>query len=471
MARRRHDEVVVPALTRAVVERRVVRVGAIGAGQVLPTDVARAVEELAHGARRIIRTVERRQRRAVGTVADVHPRVRRIESRRRELGAADARRGTRVEDLIPVRAAIRRAEDPRAESRRVDGARGVRVDFYVVYAAARTEARYDRAPWQKRVEADGCWVSDQREVRAAVGRLPDADRGEVRVQRERAARRYRDTADTPRGADVDRAAVDDDRADRAGVERRPAVGTDGGRRAAARLAGNTCARSEMGPSVAAVRRLVDAEAGLGVTGGVWLARSDVEGIAGGIARVERHRADRVRGEAAGDESPVRRGRKAVVGTPDAAAGSADVDAALRLTTVRRNRKRARAAGRRVVVAAERQDRREVGDAGPDQCPAAGIVLAYGQTLCFDVCPRLLGIQRVLDGHLGRGIGAVQVILLRRPEDVHLLGITRRNVVTVPTIAGLSAGSSQRLGAQLRGEGGCRASARRAVAGRQHVGCY
>src|SRR5437870_12242709 len=53
MARRRHDEVVVPALTRAVVERRVVRVGAIGAGQVLPTDVARAVEELAHGARRI----------------------------------------------------------------------------------------------------------------------------------------------------------------------------------------------------------------------------------------------------------------------------------------------------------------------------------------------------------------------------------------------------------------------------------
>src|SRR6266550_4006697 len=77
----------------------------------------------------------------------------------------------------------------------------------------------------------------------------------------------------------------------------------------------------------------------------------------------------------------------------------------------------------------------------------------------------------LDGHLGRGIGAVQVILLRRPEDVHLLGITRRNVVTVPTIAGLSAGSSQRLGAQLRGEGGCRASARRAVAGRQHVGCY
>ena len=123
------------------------------------------------------------------------------------------------------------------------------------------------------------------------------------------------------------------------------------------------------------------------------------------------------------------------------------------------------------MAAERQDRREVGDAGPDQCPAAGIVLAYGQTLCFDVCPRLLGIQRVLDGHLGRGIGAVQVILLRRPEDVHLLGITRRNVVTVPTIAGLSAGSSQRLGAQLRGEGGCRASARRAVAGRQHAGCY
>ena len=88
MARRRHDEVVVDALSRAEVERRVVRVGPIGAGQVLPADVARAVEELVHGARRIIGTVERRQRRAVGTVADVHPRVRRIESRRRELSAA-----------------------------------------------------------------------------------------------------------------------------------------------------------------------------------------------------------------------------------------------------------------------------------------------------------------------------------------------------------------------------------------------
>ena len=227
----------------------------------------------------------------------------------------------------------------------------------------------------------------------------------------------------------------------------------------------------MGPIVAAVRRLVDAEAGLGVTGAVWLACSDVEGIARGIAWVECHRADRVRAEAAGDESPVRRGRKAVVGSPDAAAGSADVDAALRLTTVRRNRKRGRAAGRRIVVAAERQDRREVGDARPDQCPVAGSVLAFGQTLCFDVCPRLLGIQRVLDGHLGRGICAVQVILLRCPEDVHLLGITRRNVVTVPTIAGLSAGSGQHLGAQLRGEGGCRASAGRAVAGRQHGGCH
>src|SRR5437870_12038466 len=232
-------------------------------------------------------------------------------------------------------------------------------------------------PGRSGVEADGCWVSDQREVRAAVGRLPDADRGEVRVERERAARRHRDTADAPRGADVDRTAVDDDRADRAAVERRPTVGTDGGRRAAASLAGNTCAGSEMGPSVAAVRRLVDAEAGLGVTGAVWLARSDVEGIARGIARVERHRADRVRREAAGDENPLRRGRQAVVSPPDPAAGSADVDAAVCLTTVRRNCKRARAAGRRVVVAAERQERREVGDAGPDQCPAAGSVLAFG----------------------------------------------------------------------------------------------
>src|SRR5207245_8030636 len=135
--------------------------------------------------------------------------------------------------------------------------------------------------------------------------------------------------------------------------RRPTVGTDGGRRAAARLAGNTCARSEMGPTVAAVRRLVDAEAGLGVTRGVWLARADVERIARGIARVERHGADRVRGEAAGDENPVRRGRKAVVSPPDAAGVSADVDATLRLTTVRRNATRDRTASSLTVVRATR----------------------------------------------------------------------------------------------------------------------
>ena len=57
--------------------------------------------------------------------------------------------------------------------------------------------------------------------------------------------------------------------------------------------------------VAAVRRLVDADAGLGVAGGVRLAGAGVDGVAGGIARIDQQRADRVRPEAAGHELPVR----------------------------------------------------------------------------------------------------------------------------------------------------------------------
>src|SRR5205085_10088010 len=127
------------------------------------------------------------------------------------------------------------------------------------------------------------------------------------------------------------------------IERRSAVRRDNGRRpAAGGSTGDACVRGEMSPVVAPVCRLVETEAGFGVTRAVRLTRTDKQRIARWIARVERDRADRVSAKAARHEGPVRRCSEAVISPPDAAAGRSNVETALRLRAARCNRKRRRA---------------------------------------------------------------------------------------------------------------------------------
>jgi hypothetical protein len=59
------------------------------------------------------------------------------------------------------------------------------------------------------------------------------------------------------------------------------------------------------PVVAAVRGLVEADAGLAVAAAVRLAGADVDRLAGLVARVDQDRADGVRRDVVGDVLPVR----------------------------------------------------------------------------------------------------------------------------------------------------------------------
>ena len=93
------------------------------------------------------------------------------------------------------------------------------------------------------------------------------------------------------------------------------------------VGGGERARDER-PVRAAVRRLVETEAGLAVTARVPLTGADVDRLAGRVVRVDGDRADRVRRDPVRDLLPVRVRRERVGRPPDAAARRADVERAL-----------------------------------------------------------------------------------------------------------------------------------------------
>ena len=98
------------------------------------------------------------------------------------------------------------------------------------------------------------------------------------------------------------------------------------------------------PVFAAIRRLVEANACLGVTRAVRLAGSDVERLPVRVGRIENDRADRVRWNAVARRMPVRLRCQRVVGHPHATTGGADEYLAVIPVTTWINRNRRRSAG-------------------------------------------------------------------------------------------------------------------------------
>ena len=162
----------------------------------------------------------------------------------------------------------------------------------------------------------------------------------------------------------------------------------------------------MRPGVAAVGRLEDAEAGLGVGRRVGLSRARVEN-----APLVEERPDRVGRQAAGDVRPAcSAARKRVVGPPDAAAGSTRPDAAARARAVRIGRKRRHATGGCVISPREREDPWIVGMARAGERPLPRLIPGVRRATRLDARPRPLRVQRELERNRVRGIRIVGVFL-------------------------------------------------------------
>ena len=302
MAGRAVDDLVVPALADL---QRGVRAEALDRPARIRDVRARLLRE-----RRRAGGVLRRPERRVDQprLADLHVDARLAvrELRDRELGPLrEARRrpwSDRREDLRPVRAAVRRAPHAAGVRARVDDVRVVRIERDTADAARRARGRSRGIDRDVAVGLVRRAVVEERPRAAAVGRLVEAPLRRARNQRHGALGRRRDASGGPRGRGVDRvrvARLHGDRPDR------PADEGVGG---------------QLRPVVAAVRRLVEADARGCDRRRVRLAGADVERAALAIVRVERDRADRVQLELLGDVLPPRVVVEPLLRAPDPAAG-------------------------------------------------------------------------------------------------------------------------------------------------------
>src|SRR5205823_4697883 len=121
MPSRRDDEVVIDALTRAVVECCVVRVRSIVTRQFLPrSSIVCPIEESARRLRGVIRSIECGAGRAVGAIARVNSRLSIRQMRGGKLCPIRARGAGRLKDLRKSGAAVSRPPDTPTEDARVN---------------------------------------------------------------------------------------------------------------------------------------------------------------------------------------------------------------------------------------------------------------------------------------------------------------------------------------------------------------
>ena len=313
VARRRVDEVVVPALAGAEVERVPGRSRRV---------VARQLREDRRARGDVVAAVEPAVLDGAGvSFADVHPRLAVRQARDRDVGPrrADGRVQRRL-DLRPRVAAVSRAPHATRVRSRVDRVRVARVDLDVTHAArcARCRVVRDRGDVRAAVRrARGAGV-DHRPRGAAVRRAVEAPLRRPRDQRPVLA----DAAVAAHGR------VSADREGRAGVDRVRIARLDPDRPDTARVERGGAVRAR--PVVAAVRRLVEADArDAAAAAGVALTRADPERVPARIVRVDRDRPGRVDPEAPAQVLPVRVRGQRVVRAPDASARRRDPHAALR----------------------------------------------------------------------------------------------------------------------------------------------
>ncbi len=182
------------------------------------------------------------------------------------------------------------------------------------------------------------------------------------------------------------------------------------------------------PVVAAVGRLIDADAGFRVGGSILLAGGRVQRVAGRIGGVEKKRSDRVRAEAAGDVLPFLRGIrvKRLIGSPDAAAGCRDVQTAMTFRAVGRQRHPCDAARRDVRrgIAKRIQHARDVRDARANELPASG-----GMRVAIERRPPVPRRNRRLRRDVASRKRALLVILHGgRVKAPHVVGPEQRALV-------------------------------------------
>ena len=313
LARRRVDEVVVPALAGAEVERVPGRSRRI---------VARQLGEDRHARRDVVAAVEPAVLDGAGVpFADVHPRLAVRQTRDRDVRPRGAdRRVQRRLDLRPRVPAVSRAPDASRVRSCVEGVRVRRVDLDVTHAArcARRRVVRDRGDVRAAVRRARRAGMDHRPRGPAVRRAVEAPLRRPRDQRPvladaAVAAHGRVSADREGRAGIDRvriAGLDPDRPDTASVERRAAV--------------------RARPVVAAVGRLVEADAcDTTAAARVALTGSDPERVRARIVRVDRDRPGRVDPEAPAQVLPVRVRRQRVVRAPDPSARRGDPHPALR----------------------------------------------------------------------------------------------------------------------------------------------
>ena len=222
----------------------------------------------------------------------------------------------------------------------------------MVNATRRAKARLDSPgiTLQQRVQADAFGVQ-QREVRAAIGGLPQSERRKARSEADASTRNGAHSAHSARGTDIHRASANHDRRDGAPVESGTRVGR--GIPARGRHQRNAGIRSQVSPGVTIVSRFVNTEAGFRITRCVWLAGSCVERAR---RRVVSQRPDRVGREAARDECPAwSASGERLVRAPDTAAGSSNPKCAVGVCASRRNGQHSNAAGGCVVTPTESQN--------------------------------------------------------------------------------------------------------------------
>ncbi len=281
-------------------------------------------------------------------------------------------------------------------------------------------------------------VEAQLERQPAVLRLVEADRrrsgrrvAPARDSRDGVPGDGRADPDVPRVARVDRDLAD-----------------------AAVLGDREAPRHEV-PVVAPVGRLVEAEAGLAVARAAGLAGADVDRLAALVGRVDQQRADRRRVEPVGERLPLRLLLQRVVRPPDAAAGRADVEAAVVVIALRVDRHRGHAARplcRQAVVLSRLPGdvHRERPDLVPARSALAVVAVPLGRR--ERVLLLLHGNRRVREGLVGVRLLGGGDELLRRLASGHDLLARHRKRHAVHGLARVRARECKRLGAERRAGG-------------------
>ena len=309
---------------------------------------------------------------------------------------ADGPTAGRREDLVEGRVAVQRvraAVETVVEDRRVDlGLTAVPVELHVRDAAA------EEVPTVRGRRIGHVLRENQlgRERCTSVRRLVEPDLRDAR-RREAAAVHRRRPVPGDRRADEDVVRVgriDRDRADRApGRDRAGEVGGD----VRTGRVGRRAPRDQR-PRRAAVGRLVETDAGLGIARAVRLARADVDRHSGRVVRVIGDRADRIRRDTRARRRPLHLLVQRVRRTEDTTAGRADQRrTVLRRAARRRHRERRHAAREdRPSVPRGRlagDGRRRGHTARTDQLPAGHGLLRVQRLDRERRCPSRLCLRR------------------------------------------------------------------------------